>query len=48
MTTDAIEQQHLAVESAVARGRALQIAAIAELDRRQVHTADGCRSILAA
>ncbi|MEN8114880.1 MAG: DUF222 domain-containing protein [Actinomycetota bacterium] len=46
MTTDEIEQQMLTVESVIARGRALQMAAIGELDRRQTHTADGCRTMV--
>ncbi|NIA25034.1 MAG: DUF222 domain-containing protein [Gammaproteobacteria bacterium] len=45
-TTDDLEQTLLATEAVIARGRAVQIAVLAELDRRQVSTADGCRSMV--
>lgn len=44
-STDAIEQQLVADERLVARVRARQLVALAELDTRQVATADGSRSL---
>ncbi len=44
-TTDAIEQQLLEIEAVIARGRAAQMTLLGEVDRRQVHTADGCRTL---
>ncbi|MEN8234021.1 MAG: DUF222 domain-containing protein, partial [Actinomycetota bacterium] len=46
LTTDAIEQQLLNGEAAIARIRAAQMMLIGEMDRRQTHTADGCRSMV--
>ncbi|MEN8233982.1 MAG: DUF222 domain-containing protein, partial [Actinomycetota bacterium] len=46
MTTDALEQVALSVEASIAQGRALQMGIIRELDRRQIHTGDGCRSMV--
>ncbi|MEN8113694.1 MAG: DUF222 domain-containing protein [Actinomycetota bacterium] len=45
LTTDAIEQQLLAGETAIARIRTAQMTLLGELDRRQAHTADGCRTM---
>jgi hypothetical protein len=45
LTTDSIEQQLIADERVIARLRARQIACLAELDTRQVATADGSRSL---
>jgi len=45
LSTDAIEQQLLSLEAMIAKGRAAQMTLIGELDRRQVHTADGCRNM---
>ncbi|GBD85979.1 hypothetical protein BMS3Abin02_02400 [bacterium BMS3Abin02] len=45
-TTDDLEQTLLATEAVIARSRAVQIAVLAELDRHQVSTADGCRSMV--
>jgi len=44
--TDTLEQILLEAEAAVARLRAIQMAALAQLDARQVATADGCRSMV--
>lgn len=46
LTTDAIEQQLLAIEAMIAKGRAAQMTLLGEIDRRQVHTADGCRDLV--
>ncbi|MEN8113459.1 MAG: DUF222 domain-containing protein [Actinomycetota bacterium] len=45
MSTDALEQAALTVEASIAQGRALQMGVLRELDRRQIHTADGCRTL---
>lgn len=45
LTTDSIEQQIIADERVIARLRARQVACLAELDTRQVATADGSRSL---
>jgi 5-methylcytosine-specific restriction endonuclease McrA len=45
IATDGLEQRLLMLESAVAVARAEQAVIVAELDRRQVPTADGCRSM---
>lgn len=45
LSTDSIEQQLVADERLVARLRARQISALAELDVRQVASADGSRSL---
>lgn len=44
-TTDELEQMLTRIESLIARGRAMQMEAIRELDRRQVPTWDGCRTL---
>ncbi|MFQ5522846.1 MAG: hypothetical protein ACE5F5_04635, partial [Acidimicrobiia bacterium] len=45
ITTDEIEQQVLAAQEAVAKLRSFQMEALEELDRRQIATADGSRSM---
>ncbi|MGH3650963.1 MAG: hypothetical protein ACRDU9_09675, partial [Acidimicrobiia bacterium] len=45
LSTDSIEQQLIADERLIARLRARQMAGLAELDTRQVATADGSRSL---
>jgi hypothetical protein len=44
LSTDRLEHFLLRSEAAVARVRAAQIAVLAEMDRRQVASADGCRT----
>lgn len=44
-TTDELEQALLAEEEAISRARARQVALIRALDRAQVATMDGCRSL---
>ncbi len=44
LTTDQLEQELIEIESARTRLAALQLALIAEADRRQVPLADGCRT----
>ncbi|MFQ5523286.1 MAG: hypothetical protein ACE5F5_06870, partial [Acidimicrobiia bacterium] len=46
ITTDEIEQQVLAAQEAVAKLRSFQMEALEELDRRQIATADGSRSMV--
>jgi len=43
---DALEQVLLDGEATIARIRAAQMTVLGELDRRQAHTADGCRSMV--
>ncbi len=45
VTTDAIEQQMLTLESLIGRARATQVMLLREIDRRQVPLADGCASV---
>ncbi|MEA2024507.1 MAG: DUF222 domain-containing protein [Actinomycetota bacterium] len=45
LTTDALEQQMINAEASIARMRAAQMVLIREVDRRQIHTADGCRTM---
>lgn len=44
-STDELEQLLVAAEAHIARERALQAALITELDRRQVATSDGARTL---
>jgi hypothetical protein len=44
MSTDRLEEQLVGIESARTRLAALEVAVIAEADRRQVPLADGCRT----
>ena len=44
-TTDEIEQRLIAAENLIGRLRAQQIQDLEELDRRQVATGDGCKSM---
>ena len=44
-STDRIERLATGAETEIARQRAVQAAALAELDRRQTPSADGCRSL---
>ena len=46
LTTDALEQQTINAEASIARIRAAQMVLIGEADRRQIRTADGCRTIV--
>ena len=45
LTTDHLEQLLVRAETAVARARAAQLTVLGEIDRRQVATGDGCRSL---
>ncbi len=45
VTTDAIEQRLVELESVVARARGVQVELLRELDVRQVPTVDGCRNL---
>ncbi len=45
-STDGLEQELLDLEALVARARSRQLDLLAELDRRQVATADGCRTMV--
>ena len=45
LTTDAVEQIAIGIEANIARQRAVQADALAELDRRQVPLGDGCKSL---
>ena len=45
VTTDALEQQLVALEGVVSQVRARQVILLREADRRQIPTADGCRSL---
>ncbi|MEA2009201.1 MAG: DUF222 domain-containing protein [Actinomycetota bacterium] len=45
LSTDALEQQMLTAEAMIGRMRAAQMVLIREADRRQTHTADGCRTM---
>ena len=44
-SNDQVEEILAVAERKFSEGRALQISALAELDRRQVFTADGCRNL---
>ncbi len=44
-TTDAIEQELAGLEALIGRARSRQMTLLAEIDRRQTPTADGCRSL---
>ena len=44
-SNDQVEEILAVAERKLAEGRALQISALEELDRRQVFTADGCRNL---
>lgn len=46
MSTDALEQVTIRGEAVISQIRSLQMGAIRELDRRQTHTADGCRTMV--
>jgi hypothetical protein len=45
LSTDALEQQMINAEAMIGRMRAAQMVLIREADRRQAHTADGCRTM---
>ncbi|HLV89939.1 MAG TPA: hypothetical protein VKZ47_02575, partial [Acidimicrobiia bacterium] len=45
MSTDALQQELVALEGQVSQIRARQLELLEELDRRQVHTGDGCRTL---
>ena len=45
LTTDALEQQLIGLESIVAQARARQLTLLREADQRQAPLADGCRSL---
>src|SRR5665811_1941387 len=45
VTTDSLEHEIAGLELHVGRVRARQMNVLAELDRRQIATADGCRSM---
>jgi len=45
LTTDALEQQLIGLESVVAQARARQLTLLREADQRQTPLADGCRSL---
>jgi hypothetical protein len=45
LETDDLEQLMTRAEAAIAHARAIQVTVVAELDKRQVATADGCRSM---
>ncbi|MFW2339151.1 MAG: hypothetical protein ACN4GK_03795, partial [Acidimicrobiia bacterium] len=45
LTTDALEQRLIELESYVARMRAEQLVLLREADQRQTPLADGCRSL---
>ncbi len=45
-STDGLEQELLDLEALVARARSRQLELLAELDRRQVAIADGCRTMV--
>jgi hypothetical protein len=45
LTTDALEQQLIGLESIVAQARARQLTLLREADQRQTPLADGCRSL---
>ncbi|MEN8113447.1 MAG: DUF222 domain-containing protein [Actinomycetota bacterium] len=46
LNTDVLEQVLLNGEATIARIRAAQMTVLGELDRRQAHTADGCRNMV--
>lgn len=43
--TDQLEQELISLEAGVGRLRAMQVARLQEIDRRQIPLADGCRSL---
>jgi hypothetical protein len=45
LSPDNLEQLIVTLETTIASARAIQIKAITELDRAQVATTDGCRSM---
>src|SRR5690554_415494 len=45
VSTDALQQELVALEGQVSQIRARQLELLEELDRRQVHTGDGCRTL---
>ena len=45
VSTDTLQQQLVAVEHEISMLRAAELVLLEELDRRQIHTADGCRTM---
>ncbi len=45
VSTDSLQQQLLSVEQEISGLRATELGVLDELDRRQVHTGDGCRTL---